>query len=262
MGSDHYWRVVTGRVERFTDTLCAVETIFGWVIQGVCANVNHRLSPRNISATALFLACSDNWCTEVLPGDPSDIWRLDAIGITDEQDHVSKHPALLHFRSTVRKSAGRYVVPLMIKTPALTSCTNRSVAETRLKRPQQRTGGRVPNCSLTASHTSTDITTGPREVQLTLQAPQSNRLDFEPSSSSQLHVGDLVVVRDDNVPTLQWKLGRVVEAFPGRDGLERSESFVVAASESRGDLRCADASAPQHPSSKRKACGAIVASTK
>ncbi|KAL1484611.1 hypothetical protein MTO96_032496 [Rhipicephalus appendiculatus] len=100
IGSDHYWRVVTGRVERFTDTLCAVETIFGWVIQGVCANVNHRLSPRNISATALFLACADNWCTEVLPGDPSDIWRLDAIGITDGQDDVSKHPALLHFRST------------------------------------------------------------------------------------------------------------------------------------------------------------------
>ncbi|KAL1443826.1 hypothetical protein MTO96_045814 [Rhipicephalus appendiculatus] len=124
IGSDHYWRVVTGRVERFTDTLCAVETIFGWVIQGVCANVNPRLSPRNISATALFLACADNWCTEVLPGDPSDIWRLDALGITDGQDDVSKHPALLHFRSTVRKSAGRYVVPLMIKTPGLTSCTN------------------------------------------------------------------------------------------------------------------------------------------
>ncbi|KAL1476817.1 hypothetical protein MTO96_036218 [Rhipicephalus appendiculatus] len=31
IGSDHYWRVVTGRVERFTDTLCGVETIFGWV---------------------------------------------------------------------------------------------------------------------------------------------------------------------------------------------------------------------------------------
>ncbi|KAL1475933.1 hypothetical protein MTO96_036920 [Rhipicephalus appendiculatus] len=83
IGSDHYWRVVTGRVERFADTLCAVETIFGWVIQGVCTNVNHHSSPRNISATALFLACSDDWCTEVQPGDPSDIWRLDAIGITD-----------------------------------------------------------------------------------------------------------------------------------------------------------------------------------
>ncbi|KAL3187260.1 hypothetical protein MRX96_025571 [Rhipicephalus microplus] len=45
--------------------------------------------------------------------------------------------------------------------------------------PQQRTGSRLPNCSLSSSHTSTDTTTGPREVQLTLQAPQSNRLDLE-----------------------------------------------------------------------------------
>ncbi|KAL1470029.1 hypothetical protein MTO96_024680 [Rhipicephalus appendiculatus] len=29
IGSDHYWRVVTGRAERSTDTLCAVEIIFG-----------------------------------------------------------------------------------------------------------------------------------------------------------------------------------------------------------------------------------------
>lgn len=40
-----------------------------------------------------------------------------------------------------------------------------------------------------------------------------------PSSSSQQRVGDLVI--KDNVPALQCKLGRVVEAFPGRDGIER-----------------------------------------
>ncbi|KAL1426638.1 hypothetical protein MTO96_018110 [Rhipicephalus appendiculatus] len=99
-----------------------------------------RLSSKSscFSATALFLACSDDWCTEVLPGDPSEIWRLDAIGITDGQDDISKHPALLHFRSTVCKSAGRYVVPLIIKTSGLMSCTNRSVAEIRLNRQLQR----------------------------------------------------------------------------------------------------------------------------
>ncbi|XP_049272070.1 uncharacterized protein LOC125758673 [Rhipicephalus sanguineus] len=139
IGSDHYWRVVIGRVECLTDNLCAVETIFGWVIQGMCANVYHPSTPRNISATALFLACSDDWRTEVRPGDVSEMWRLDAIGITDgQEDDVSQHPALVHFRSAIHKSAGRYVVPLMIKTPGLTSCTNRSVAETRLKRKLQR----------------------------------------------------------------------------------------------------------------------------
>ncbi|XP_037508931.1 uncharacterized protein LOC119385594 [Rhipicephalus sanguineus] len=139
IGSDHYWKVVTGRVERFTDNLYAVETIFGWVIQGMCANVYHPSTPRNISATALFLACSDDWRSEVRRGDPSEMWRLDAIGINDgQEDDVSKHPALIHFRSAVHKNAGCYVIPLMIKTQGLTSCSNRSVAETRLKRQLQR----------------------------------------------------------------------------------------------------------------------------
>ncbi|KAL3177305.1 hypothetical protein MRX96_009987 [Rhipicephalus microplus] len=90
IGSDHKRRVVTGRVERFTDTLCPAEAIISWVFQGVEANVNYRLSSRN-SATALFLAGSNNWCTEVLPRDPLAIWHLDAIGITDGHDDVSKH---------------------------------------------------------------------------------------------------------------------------------------------------------------------------
>ncbi|KAH7934529.1 hypothetical protein HPB51_029104 [Rhipicephalus microplus] len=91
IGSDHKWSVVTWRVKRFTDTLCAVVTIFSWVIQGVGTNCNCWLYSRNISDTAFFLTCSDNWCTEVVPRDPSDIWRLGAIGITEGQDDVCKH---------------------------------------------------------------------------------------------------------------------------------------------------------------------------
>ncbi|KAH8029141.1 hypothetical protein HPB51_023546 [Rhipicephalus microplus] len=101
---------------------------------GVGADINHRLSLRNISVTDLFLACSNNWCTEVLPRDPSDIWHLDDIGIIDGQDDVRGHPASIHFRSTVRHSTRRYEVPPMIKTPGLTSWTNQSVAESKVKR--------------------------------------------------------------------------------------------------------------------------------
>lgn len=98
------------------------------------ADINHRLSLRNIGVTDLFLACSNNWCTEVLPRDPSDIWHLDDIGITEGQDDVRGHPASIHFRSTVRNSTRRYEVPPMIKTPGLTSWTNQSVAESKVKR--------------------------------------------------------------------------------------------------------------------------------
>ncbi|KAH6945495.1 hypothetical protein HPB50_008785 [Hyalomma asiaticum] len=35
IGTDKYWRIVTGRIQRLSNELCAVETIFGWVVQGV-----------------------------------------------------------------------------------------------------------------------------------------------------------------------------------------------------------------------------------
>ncbi|KYN02767.1 hypothetical protein ALC62_06408 [Cyphomyrmex costatus] len=48
------------------------------------------------------------------------------------------------------------------------------------------------------------------------------------SAQSNLSINDLVVIRDENLPPLKWKLGRVVEIHPGRDGLVRVVSVRVA----------------------------------
>ena len=37
-----------------------------------------------------------------------------------------------------------------------------------------------------------------------------------------LEVGDLVLIKEDNVPRLMWPTGVVQELFPGRDGVVRS----------------------------------------
>ncbi|GFS96396.1 integrase catalytic domain-containing protein [Trichonephila clavipes] len=36
-----------------------------------------------------------------------------------------------------------------------------------------------------------------------------------------LYIGDLVLIKHDNSPPLQWKLGKVTETFPGKDGKVR-----------------------------------------
>ncbi|GFX76579.1 integrase catalytic domain-containing protein [Trichonephila clavipes] len=36
-----------------------------------------------------------------------------------------------------------------------------------------------------------------------------------------LKVNDMVLVKEDNLPPLQWSLGRVVQVFPGDDGAVR-----------------------------------------
>ncbi|GFX60140.1 integrase catalytic domain-containing protein [Trichonephila clavipes] len=33
-----------------------------------------------------------------------------------------------------------------------------------------------------------------------------------------LDIGDLVLIKHDNSPPLQWKFGKVTETFPGKDG--------------------------------------------
>lgn len=41
-------------------------------------------------------------------------------------------------------------------------------------------------------------------------------------SHENLKKGQVVIVSDDNAPPSRWKIGRIVEAFPGKDGLVRT----------------------------------------
>jgi len=34
-------------------------------------------------------------------------------------------------------------------------------------------------------------------------------------------VGSMVIIKDTNLPPLQWHLGRVIDIFPGKDGVVR-----------------------------------------
>ncbi|XP_065157275.1 uncharacterized protein [Atheta coriaria] len=49
------------------------------------------------------------------------------------------------------------------------------------------------------------------------------------SPAVPLSVDQLVVVREDNLPPLQWRLGRVVAVHPGKDGIIRSAAVRVGA---------------------------------
>nr|XP_049701803.1 uncharacterized protein LOC126055663 [Helicoverpa armigera] len=49
----------------------------------------------------------------------------------------------------------------------------------------------------------------------------------------ELRVGDLVILKEENVPPLQWRLGRVTHLYPGTDGVSR----VADVMSSRGTVR-------------------------
>ena len=46
--------------------------------------------------------------------------------------------------------------------------------------------------------------------------------------SSPLTPGTLVIVKEDNVPPLKWRLGRIIQLHPGKDNITRVASIRVA----------------------------------
>ena len=49
---------------------------------------------------------------------------------------------------------------------------------------------------------------------------------------ANLHIGDIVIVKDDNLPRNQWLLARIVEVFPGSSSLLVTPAWTTRASES------------------------------
>ncbi|KAL1486759.1 hypothetical protein MTO96_046826, partial [Rhipicephalus appendiculatus] len=84
IGSDNYWRIGTGKIERLSNDLCAVETIFGWLVQGIYqVDTANALHQGNYGTSALFLSCERHSQAASCMVDPTEMWRLDTIGITD-----------------------------------------------------------------------------------------------------------------------------------------------------------------------------------
>ncbi|XP_055633024.1 uncharacterized protein LOC129773443 [Toxorhynchites rutilus septentrionalis] len=49
----------------------------------------------------------------------------------------------------------------------------------------------------------------------------------------KIEVGKLVIIKDDNLPPMRWKLGRIIEVHPGADGIVR----VVTLKTANGNLK-------------------------
>lgn len=65
------------------------------------------------------------------------------------------------------------------------------------------------------------------------QSEYFSRLQQRPkwvSETKNIKKGDLILLKEDNIPPLHWNLGRVVETHPGHDGLTRVVTIKTATS--------------------------------
>ena len=104
IGADYYWQAVSGKVQRITETLVAIESIFGWALQG----------PVSTSSV------TDASCMHISLDEDTQIskqlhafWEVESLGIVDKQTQsLEETEALQSFEQTTTHKAGRYQVEL------------------------------------------------------------------------------------------------------------------------------------------------------
>ncbi|KAL7881123.1 hypothetical protein SRHO_G00033770 [Serrasalmus rhombeus] len=104
IGSDYYWQIVSGRVERLTKSLVALESTFGWAVQGPMA-----VSSMTESTCMNILLRNDAQMDKQLHA----FRELESLGITSEKPESPKDAeALQRFEETSILKDGHYEVEL------------------------------------------------------------------------------------------------------------------------------------------------------
>lgn len=104
IGSDYYWQIVSGRVERLTKSLVALESTFGWAVQGPMA-----VSSMTESTCMNILLSNDAQMDKQLHA----FWEIESLGITSEKPESPEDAeALQRFEETSILKDGRYQVEL------------------------------------------------------------------------------------------------------------------------------------------------------
>ncbi|XP_024119392.1 uncharacterized protein LOC112140627 [Oryzias melastigma] len=104
IGADYYWQAVTGKVQKVTNSLAAVESVFGWTLQG----------PVNSSEV------TDTTCMQISVSEDTQIskqlhafWEVESLGIVNRQVESSEDLDVLQsFEQTTTFENGRYQVEL------------------------------------------------------------------------------------------------------------------------------------------------------
>ena len=106
VGSDHYWRIVTGEVKHGVSGPTAIDTILGWVLSGLMSPIETFVNLLSIdSVHTLHVDVQDD--LQSLNLQLSKFWDLEAIGIRDQES-----PVHVKFKETVSFDGERYEVRL------------------------------------------------------------------------------------------------------------------------------------------------------
>ncbi|KAK3896281.1 hypothetical protein Pcinc_000025 [Petrolisthes cinctipes] len=253
VGVDNYWRFVSAdNVVRFDD-LVVHESKFGWILSGSCLKAHEE----SVSHQLLCISTTSH----VTESELHNFWNLESIGIYAQKDGPPKDPVLDTFEETVKYVDGRTKVapikrvtlPRLELLGALLSArlmhfvksalhlddcvrlvywTDSKVALSWIKGFQPRVSDKHVNVS--------GLDLSEREIVRKWQLDKFWRMwsddylkNLPPAvksfrSNCNVKKGSVVLLREDNVPRMNWPLGVITDLYPGRDGIVRSVNVKTA----------------------------------
>ncbi|KAL3238012.1 hypothetical protein MRX96_048115 [Rhipicephalus microplus] len=126
IGADYYWSLVTGEVHKLQGGLVAINTHFGWTLQGT---VPYGNTSATITAVRAVVAENKFAMTTQLKS----FWELESMGIVDlvprNQEQEEVHKA---FESSIKFTNGRYEEALPWRPIDFHLAGNKGVAKKRL----------------------------------------------------------------------------------------------------------------------------------
>ena len=108
IGSDFYWRFVTGEILRGKEGPVGINTSLGWVLTGPTDFVSSQESTVNLITTHTLRVDSEI-SNKMLDTTLKKFWELESLGITSEE---TEHPVMDQFTNAVKMRDNRYEVSL------------------------------------------------------------------------------------------------------------------------------------------------------
>ena len=128
IGGDYYWEIVTGKINRINGALVALESKFGWLIQGVITVLSTRTEqPTGV----LHVGVGEE---KMLSDQLRSFWEIESLGIQSKMDgkmNLEDEETLQFFKENIKEVEGRYEVRLPWRTGNVTLSSNYKTAETR-----------------------------------------------------------------------------------------------------------------------------------
>lgn len=107
IGSDHYWKIVTGTVVRGSDGPTAIETRLGWVLSGPAHGLQESTSLTFTAQSSHMLRVDCFTDTDSLAAGLKRFWDLESLGILKEERSLGEE-----FVQQITFKGGRYEVHL------------------------------------------------------------------------------------------------------------------------------------------------------